>query len=166
MQVLERPTELEPGPQPAPTGERAPSRADNPTWMRVLLLAFVVAPLFALGYAIWQLWQREVFWIDIALLVGFYTFAQIGVTVGYHRYLTHRGFVAPTWLKFTLLVLGSMAIEGPALTWASTHLEHHAKSDREGDPHSPLDGFIHAHVGWIIDGFYHDASKYGHWLEK
>jgi stearoyl-CoA desaturase (delta-9 desaturase) len=124
----------------------------------------VVGPLIAVGYAIVQLWQRQVHGLDLALLFGFYVLTQIGVTIGYHRFLTHRGFRAPTWLKATFLVLGSMALEGPAITWASTHLEHHAHSDKEGDPHSPLDGLFHAHVGWMIDGFKHNVNRYGYWL--
>jgi stearoyl-CoA desaturase (delta-9 desaturase) len=111
-----------------------------------------------------QLWQRQVHALDLALLLGFYVLTQMGVTIGYHRFLTHRGFKAPTWLKATFLVLGGMALEGPAITWASTHLEHHAHSDKEGDPHSPLDGLFHAHVGWMIDGFRHNVNKYGYWL--
>lgn len=94
-----------------------------------------------------------------------YTATAIGVTIGFHRYLTHRGFRAPNWLKFLLLVLGSMALQGPALTWAGTHLEHHARADQEGDPHSPLQGFIHAHFGWIINGFNHNPEKYRPWLK-
>ena len=145
---------------------RAPTRADNGPIARAILLFFVFAPPLAVGYAMWQLWNRDVYLVDLATLLVMYFFVQMGVTVGYHRYLTHRGFVAPQWLKFLLLVCGSMSVEGPALTWASTHLEHHAKSDREGDPHSPLDGFWHAHFGWLIDGFKNDPVKYGHWLLK
>ena len=141
-------------------------RVDNGLPVRVLLSIGVLGPFVALVLAIVQLWQRAINLVDVGLLVGMYFVAAMGVTIGYHRYLTHRGFRAPTWLKFLLLVLGSMSMEGPALTWASTHLEHHAKSDKEGDPHSPLQGFIHAHLGWIIDGFDTDLDKYGPWLKE
>jgi stearoyl-CoA desaturase (delta-9 desaturase) len=79
-----------------------------------------------------------------------YTLVAFGVTVGFHRMLTHRSFRPNPVVKFILLVLGSMSMEGPALDWAATHIKHHAQSDREGDPHSPVDGFFHAHMGWMF----------------
>jgi len=136
-------------------------------WLaKVLYTIAVVGPLVALAYAIKQLWQHQVYAIDIALLVGMYMFTATGITVGFHRYLTHRAFKTRNWLKILLLAMGSMAIEGPALTWASTHLEHHARADKDGDPHSPIEGFFHAHVGWIIDGFRPNSNKYGDWLRE
>jgi stearoyl-CoA desaturase (delta-9 desaturase) len=140
-------------------------RADNGPLARLLTCLVVLGPLVAIGVAAAQLWQRAVSPIDIALLAGMYLVVAMGVTIGYHRYLTHRGFRAPGWLKVLLLVLGSMSIEGSALTWASTHLEHHARADRDGDPHSPLQGFFHAHIGWMVDGFHANPTKYGAWLQ-
>jgi stearoyl-CoA desaturase (delta-9 desaturase) len=139
-------------------------RADNGPATRALLAVGVLGPIVALAIAVAGLWQRAVSPVDLALLAGMYFATALGITIGFHRFLTHRGFRAPTWLKFLLLVLGSMAMQGPALTWASTHLEHHARSDQEGDPHSPRQGFLHAHLGWIIDGFDPNPDKYGSWL--
>ncbi|MGI8916307.1 MAG: acyl-CoA desaturase [Chloroflexota bacterium] len=141
-------------------------RADNSGWARFFVTIGVVGPLAAVVIAIVQLWQHAVYGKDLALLAGMYFFVAMGVTIGYHRFLTHRGFHAPSWLKVVLLILGTMSLEGTPLTWASTHLEHHAKADREGDPHSPLEGFFHAHVGWIFDGFNSNPAKYGAWLLK
>jgi stearoyl-CoA desaturase (Delta-9 desaturase) len=141
-------------------------RTDNGPVARAIFTVAVLGPLVAVVAAIVQLWQRAVVGTDLALLAGMYFIVAMGVTIGYHRYLTHRGFRAPAWLKLGLLILGSMSMEGPALTWASTHLEHHARSDREGDPHSPLQGFFHAHVGWIVDGFNANPAKYGPWLRE
>jgi stearoyl-CoA desaturase (delta-9 desaturase) len=157
--------------EPVSVGSRAlppdqwVKRADNGPVARALIITLTVGPLVAMVVAIMQLWQRYVVGKDLALLGGMYLAVAMGVTIGYHRYLTHRAFRAPTWLKMLLLILGSMSVEGPALGWASTHLEHHARSDREGDPHSPLQGFFHAHLGWIIDGFNSNPSKYGPWLQ-
>jgi stearoyl-CoA desaturase (delta-9 desaturase) len=139
-------------------------RHDNGPVAKALFSLAVAGPLVGVVAAIVQVWQRYVIGTDIALLLGMYLAVAMGVTIGYHRYLTHRGFRAPMWLKTLLLILGSMSVEGPALTWASTHLEHHARSDREGDPHSPLQGFFHAHLGWIVDGFDANPTKYGAWL--
>lgn len=141
-------------------------RADNDPWTRMLIIAGVLSPIAVLVLAIAQLWQRAVYPVDVALLVGMYALTAMGVTIGYHRYLTHRGFRAPAWLKALLLACGAMSMEGPPLTWAATHLEHHARSDKEGDPHSPLQGFVHAHLGWIIDGFDANVEKYGTWLKR
>lgn len=117
---------------------------------QTVILLVVIVPLLATGVAVRLLWQRAVQWSDLALLAIMYTLVAIGVTVGYHRMLTHRSFTPYPVVKFILLVLGSMALEGDAITWTATHTKHHALADRPGDPHSPLDGFFHAHLGWVF----------------
>lgn len=124
------------------------------------VLVVVIGPLIATIYAITLLWQRVVSWPDIALLISMYTLTALGVTMGFHRMLTHRSFKPNPVVKFILLVLGSMALEGPALEWASTHIKHHALSDREGDPHSPVEGFFHAHIGWLFKDRMADPNVY------
>ena len=85
----------------------------------------------------------------------------LGITVGFHRHLTHRGFKAKPWLHGLLGILGSAAIEGPVISWVADHRKHHAFSDEEGDPHSPhvdhghgwsgaMRGLFHAHMGWLF----------------
>lgn len=130
-----------------------------PAYKFVVLIA-VVGPLIATCYAIWLLWNRAVFWQDLVLLLGMYICISFGVTVGFHRMLTHRSFRPNPVVKFILLVFGSMSLEGPALEWAATHTKHHAKSDREDDPHSPVEGFFHAHVGWLFKGRMAPPSVY------
>jgi len=127
---------------------------------KILMLVVVVLPFLATLFAIWLLWQRAVNWTDIALLIAFNVLAGLGVTVGYHRMLTHRSFQPHPVVKFIFLVLGSMALEGPALEWAATHIKHHANSDREGDPHSPVEGFWHAHMGWMFNRSFADPNVY------
>jgi stearoyl-CoA desaturase (delta-9 desaturase) len=95
-----------------------------------------------------------------------YFFTALGITIGYHRMLTHRSFETHPAVRFLFLVLGSMAIEGPALDWASIHIKHHANSDDDDDPHSPLHGFFHAHSGWFVSGFEAEPEVYGKWLLK
>jgi len=124
------------------------------------MLVVVVLPFLATLFAIELLWQRAVNWTDLALLVAFNLLAGLGVTVGYHRMLTHRSFQPHPVVKFIFLVLGSMAVEGPALEWAATHIKHHAHSDREGDPHSPVEGFWHAHMGWMFNRSFADPNVY------
>ena len=127
---------------------------------KTVVLLVVVVPLVATVLAIVLLWQRAVHWSDLALLATMYVFVAIGVTVGYHRMLTHRSFVPHPAIKVVLLILGSMALEGDAIQWTATHTKHHALADRPGDPHSPLDGFFHAHLGWVFAEADADPRKY------
>jgi stearoyl-CoA desaturase (delta-9 desaturase) len=88
-----------------------------------------------------------------------YALTIIGVEVGFHRIVAHRGASARNVPRLLLLVLGSMAAQGPLAWWVATHRRHHERSDRDGDPHSPRlvagkplrgwSGFWHAHLGWM-----------------
>lgn len=124
----------------------------NPNVFKAMVLVGVVVPLLATVIAIRLLWQHAVHWPDLALLATMYFLTMLGVGLGYHRMLSHRSFRAHPIIKFVLLVLGSMSLQGNAIEWAATHIKHHAQSDREGDPHSPLEGFLYAHLGWIFLG--------------
>ena len=122
-----------------------------PLWVRnTVLLLVVVLPFLATGWAIVLLWNQLVTWTDVALLVGMWTVSGMGITVGFHRMLTHRGFESPAWVRAIILVCGSMALQGPAREWCATHFVHHAHADKEGDPHSPVEGFFTAHTGWLF----------------
>ncbi|HLE96601.1 MAG TPA: acyl-CoA desaturase [Candidatus Thermoplasmatota archaeon] len=122
-----------------------------PLWLQnSVILAAVVLPLVGTVAAVVLLWNRLVGWTDVALLVGMWTVSGMGITLGYHRMLTHRGFEAPDWVRGVTLAAGSMALQGPAREWAATHFVHHANSDKEGDPHSPLEGLFTAHLGWLF----------------
>ncbi len=127
---------------------------------KIVVLVVVVVPLVATLLAIRLLWLWAVHPLDLALLAVMYALVAFGVTVGYHRMLTHRSFRPNPAVKALLLILGSMAVEGPALDWAATHIKHHARADREGDPHSPVDGFFHAHLGWIFGDSEADPAQY------
>lgn len=127
-------------------------------------LAVIVLPFVAFVVAIGLLWQtRAVGAVDIGLLVAMHVVAGFGITVGFHRMLTHRSFEAKPWLRGTLTAFGSLAIEGRPTHWVADHRRHHAYSDEEGDPHSPhvghgdgfwgtLKGAWHAHIGWFLHG--------------
>jgi stearoyl-CoA desaturase (Delta-9 desaturase) len=117
---------------------------------KAVVLAFVVVPFLATAWAAWSLWGRGVGPLELGLLFGLWTFTGLGVSVGFHRMLAHRAFHAKPVTRGVLLVAGTMALEGAPADWAATHIRHHAKADREGDPHSPLEGFWHAHVGWLV----------------
>jgi len=130
------------------------------TIRKIVMLVVVVLPFLATLLAIELLWQSAVNWTDLALLIAFNVIGGLGVTVGFHRMLTHRSFQPHPIVKFIFLVFGSMAVEGPALQWAAIHIKHHAHSDRDGDPHSPVEGFWHAHMGWMFKSTDADPNTY------
>ena len=74
---------------------------------------------------------------DLAILVVMYLVTAIGVTVGFHRLLTHRAFQTYPWLERTFAVMGSLSVQGSVMDWVADHRKHHAHTDKEGDPHSP-----------------------------
>jgi len=76
----------------------------------------------------------------------------MGIGMGYHRLLTHRGYKTPKWVEYILTTCGTLALEGGPIFWVATHRIHHQHSDKEGDPHTPLDGKWWAHMGWILMG--------------
>jgi len=118
----------------------------------------VVLPFAGVLAAIVLLWNQAVGAADLALLVVMYLLTGLGITVGYHRLLTHRAFQSYPWVERTFAVLGSMSVQGSVMDWVADHRKHHAHSDREGDPHSPhvghgsgVAGLWHAHVGWLME---------------
>jgi len=128
---------------------------------RAILLVVVVVPFLATLFAIRLLWERAVQPVDLELLAVMYALSALGVTVGLHRMLTHRSFTAPVVVRAILLILGCLSLEGSPLEWATTHTKHHANSDREGDPHSPMEGFWHAHIGWLFSSPRGEIEIYG-----
>ena len=92
-------------------------------------------------------------WANLtAAVVLWWVAGSLGIGVGYHRLLTHRGFTVPRWVDYTLSVMGTLALQSGPLTWVTTHRIHHAFTDQERDPHSPRHGTYWAHMGWIMRG--------------
>jgi len=92
-------------------------------------------------------------WRMAALGATSYLLQTLGVTAGYHRYFSHHAFKTGRVFQFVLAWLGCAAMQNGPLWWASGHRLHHRFSDRPGDPHSPLlQGFWHAHLGWVLSG--------------
>ena len=92
-------------------------------------------------------------WKALALATLLWWIAgSLGIGMGYHRLLTHRGYKAPKWVEYVLTICGTLALEGGPIAWVATHRVHHQNTDKEGDPHSPRDGGFWAHTGWIITG--------------
>jgi stearoyl-CoA desaturase (delta-9 desaturase) len=130
---------------------------------RVANLVVMVLPLGLLGWAAWLTWGGALRWSDLVALAITYVLTGLGITVGFHRLLTHRSFKTSPVLRGVFAALGSAAVEGPVIEWVANHRKHHQFSDQPGDPHSPhvdhasgwrgaLGGLFHAHVGWILGG--------------
>ncbi len=161
MPLKERvPTEARQAAVPGPGPEDNQPTA-NETLDRTLTGLVTVLPFIALGFVAWQLWEKALNWHDVVVFFATYIPLTLGITVGFHRHLTHRAFKTNKWVRGTLAALGSAAIEGPVISWVADHRKHHAFSDRHGDPHSPhveagpgwrgvLAGLFHAHVGWLF----------------
>ena len=123
-------------------------------------IASILLPLVGTGAAIASLWLIGLQPSIIVLTVICYTFAFAGMTVGLHRYLSHKAFATGRFVHAFWLILGSMAAQGPPINWVAVHRRHHQYSDRPEDPHSPhmreqgslkgMRGFWHSYMGWML----------------
>jgi stearoyl-CoA desaturase (delta-9 desaturase) len=128
---------------------------------QVALGIFITVPFLAVLAAVPVAWGGWLSWTDVVIFLVAYAITGHGITVGFHRYFTHRSFKPNRALKNVLAVAGSMAIQGPVVRWVADHRKHHKFSDRDGDPHSPwkygtnlralVKGFLHAHMMWLFD---------------
>ncbi|MFN8002683.1 MAG: fatty acid desaturase [Acidobacteriota bacterium] len=92
-------------------------------------------------------------WAALGVAVFLWWFAgSLGIGIGYHRLLTHRGFKTAKPVEYFLTVCGALALQGGSIPWCANHRIHHANTEREGDPHSPRRGFWWSHMGWITNG--------------
>jgi stearoyl-CoA desaturase (Delta-9 desaturase) len=147
------------GAAPFPGGVHPPGTAGGRARASVTA-AFVIVPFAGLAAAVWLAWGHGLGLADILLAGVCYLVTGLGVTVGFHRLLTHRSFTASRPLRVALAVAGSMSFQGDVIGWVATHRRHHAFTDRPGDPHSPyrygtsvtgqLRGLGHAHLGWLL----------------
>jgi stearoyl-CoA desaturase (delta-9 desaturase) len=133
----------------------------NETRDRIFTGTATAVPVLALGLVVWQVWGDWLHWSDVIVFAIMYLATGLGITVGFHRHFTHRSFKTSKPVRAILAALGSVAIEGPIISWVADHRKHHTFADQEGDPHSPhvdhghgwrgaLKGLVHAHVGWLF----------------
>ena len=124
---------------------------------RTANLIGVVVPFLGVLAAAVLLWDRAVDGADVAIFAAMYLVSALGVTVGFHRLLTHRAFQTRPWVERAFAVLGSLSVQGSVMDWVADHRKHHAHTDEEGDPHSPhvghgsgWRGLWYAHTGWLL----------------
>ena len=144
---------------------------------RRITVVAVVLPFAGFLAALWLLWGGAVTARDLLILAVAYVLVGLGVTVGFHRMLTHRSFEAKPWLRATLAILGSMSVQGAVIHWVADHRRHHTFTDEEGDPHSPhthsgegwrgvFTGLWHSHMGWLFEDQHSSARRYAPDLRK
>src|ERR687890_215221 len=110
----------------------------------IFMVLFHVGAVAALFF--WS-WKALVVAIFLNWIAG-----GVGVGMGYHRLLTHRGYKVPKAVEYFLTICGTLSLESGPISWVATHRIHHAHTDIEGDPHTPRDGRWWAHMGWILRG--------------
>jgi len=114
-------------------------------WFTVLVLVAIhIGAVAALFFFTWK-----ALFVALAL---WWIAGGIGIGMGYHRLLTHRGYKTPLWMEYLLTVCGTLALEGGPIFWVGVHRLHHQNTDKSGDPHSPQDGGLWAHIGWMVTG--------------
>lgn len=114
-------------------------------WPNVIFL--VVAHVAAVAALFFWSWPAV-----ITAVVLYWVGGSLGIGMGFHRLLTHRGYKVPRVVEYFLAICGTLALEGGPIQWVVTHRIHHAHADRAGDPHTPRDGGWWAHMGWILWG--------------
>ena len=130
-------------------------------WSQLAGIVAVVVPPIGVLSAMGILWGVAFRPLDVYVLLVLYVFTGLGITLGWHRFFSHKSFETSAPVKAGLAIAGSMAMQGPLTQWVTDHRKHHALSDRDGDPHSPhagrepgffgaFAGLVHAHVGWLF----------------
>ncbi|MEK7268688.1 MAG: acyl-CoA desaturase, partial [Nitrospirota bacterium] len=141
--------------------DRKPRQLDYPVivlFASVMLGTLIGVPLFAYAYGF-----TSFDWIMLGVL---YMTSGLGITVGYHRLISHRSFECPAWVRACLLVAGGWALENSALRWCADHIRHHARCDQEDDPYNAMKGFWYSHCGWIFEVSPYREEKYEITLRK
>jgi len=133
-------------------------RRTFPLSITILLFSAIVAsavigvPLFG--------WLYGYTWLDWTLFGLLYVVTGMGITVGYHRLISHRSFTCPDWIKVGFLVAGGWALQNSALKWGADHIRHHAACDQDADPYNAKLGFWHSFCGWLFASQRYADEKY------
>ncbi|MDF0667902.1 MAG: fatty acid desaturase [Nitrospira sp.] len=133
-------------------------RRTYPVYVTVFLFSLIVAsaligvPAFGIVYGYT--------WVDWTMFGLLYIISGLGITVGYHRLISHRSFMCPDWVKAGLLIAGGWALQQSALRWGADHIRHHAACDQDADPYNARLGFWHSHCGWLFSDQRYSDEKY------
>ena len=117
-------------------------------WNMVFFLTII--PLIGIFGTSIYVYYNGIVWQEPVLLLVFWFISGMGITMGYHRLFAHKSFKTNSFVEWILMIFGSLAFENTILKWVSDHRKHHNFSDTKDDPYSIMEGFWHAHIGWII----------------
>ena len=126
-------------------------------WRMVAVLTLL--PLIGFIGTGFYIFFNGVVWQEPVLLLFFWFFSGLGITMGYHRLFAHKSYSTKPFIEWILMILGSLAFENTILKWSSDHRKHHDKAETEDDPYSITEGFWHAHIGWILKNTPEDKNK-------
>lgn len=147
-----------------PAGPALLPKHTSPSYPTILLFGVIVVsaligvPLFSFTYGYT--------WLDWCMFGILYAITGLGITVGYHRLISHRSFVCADWVKVGFLIVGGWALQNSALKWGTDHIRHHAECDQDADPYNAQRGFWHSHCGWIFTDQRHSDEKYARRLRQ
>ncbi len=126
-------------------------------WNMVFFLTII--PLIGIFGTSIYVYYNGIVWQEPILLLIFWFISGMGITMGYHRLFAHKSFKTNSFVEWILMILGSLAFENTILKWVSDHRKHHNLSDTKDDPYSIMEGFWHAHIGWIIKNTPEEQSR-------
>lgn len=153
-----RPRDLA-GPRGGSQPDAQPRDASSPATLGARLIGQLSTALFfALHLACLGVFLVPFAWKLVALALAGYALRMWAITGGYHRYFAHRSYKTSRPFQLLLAWLGASAMQNGPLWWASVHRRHHRHSDEPLDPHSPKEGFWHAHAGWFLSGRWNDLD--------
>jgi stearoyl-CoA desaturase (delta-9 desaturase) len=133
-----------------PAASAAP-RVSRAAWYRITRISLSLAPLIGVHLALVAILFVPITWVGAILFVVMTRITGLGITIGFHRYLSHHSFRTSRWFQFALAAAGCTALQKGPLWWVIHHRQHHKHSDAEGDVHSPVrDGFWYGHCGWLF----------------
>lgn len=159
-------TDVQAGAAPAYTPAKTFTSAEFHRKQRRHFLLFDVLPALGTLFALFYAFRAPPGPLDLALFFALWLVTGLGLTVGFHRYFSHRAFATKRWIAYGLLAAGSMAARGPMMSWVIMHRRHHECSDRDGDLHSPhapqggWRGLLHAHFTWMVAHDYPNVVHY------
>ena len=127
--------------------EQAPNKAEI-LWVNTVFL--IATPILAAVLVPWYVLNHGVIWQEIAVALALWWMTGLGITVGYHRLFSHRGFKGSWPLRLSGAILGAAAWQNSAIAWCSDHRYHHMHVDTDADPYNVKRGFWYSHLGWIL----------------
>ena len=143
---------------PPPVPAHIVHRVHHKFWTYLLFWSIVAGSVICVpGYGLLYGYS----WLDWTMFAVLYVLTGLGITVGYHRLLTHRSFECPDWVKGCLLIAGGWALQNSGAKWTADHLRHHAHCDDPADPYNAKRGFWYSHCGWLLNPVPCNDERFG-----